>query len=137
MHGHLGGRPPRVRLAAERALAELLIDVARRSLVTSAHDLAEGGLAAALAEACLIGGVGATVALPGDAFVSLFSESAARVVVATADLDALSELADAHGVTVAVIGKTGGHTLEIEGQFGVDLGELRELSEGTLPALFG
>ena len=56
VHGHLGGLPPMVDLAAEQALAELLREAV--GLVTSAHDLADGGLAQALVEASLGNDVG-------------------------------------------------------------------------------
>ena len=82
VHEHLGGTPPQVDLVAERDLARLLADLV--GIATSAHDLSDGGLAQALAEACLVGGVGATVTLDGDAFVGLFSESAARAIVTVA-----------------------------------------------------
>ncbi len=59
VHGHLGGRPPRVDLARERALAGLLRDGV--GLLTSAHDLSEGGLGQALVESALRHDVGATV----------------------------------------------------------------------------
>ena len=67
VHGHLGGLPPTVDLSAERSLAELLH--AGVGLLTSAHDLSDGGLAQALAEASLRHGIGVTVAVPDDAFV--------------------------------------------------------------------
>ena len=51
VHGHLGGTPPGVDLAAERALSEVL--VAATGVVSSAHDLSDGGLAQALVESCL------------------------------------------------------------------------------------
>jgi phosphoribosylformylglycinamidine synthase len=137
VHRHLGGRPPAVRLGAERALAELLRDAAQQSMVASAHDLSEGGLAQALVEACLIDGVGARVDLVGDGFVELFSESAARALVTTRNADAIVALADSHGVTARVIGETGGDSLVVSGQFEVGLSELRERFEATLPALFG
>ncbi|HVT19907.1 MAG TPA: phosphoribosylformylglycinamidine synthase subunit PurL [Mycobacteriales bacterium] len=136
-HRHLGGRPPQVRLEAERALAGLLAEVCQQSLAATAHDLSEGGLAQALAEACLIGDVGATVRLPGDPFVALFSESSARAVVGTADGQAVLALASTHGVPAAVIGETGGTSFAVEGLFAVGLDELRAQWEGTLPALFG
>ncbi|WP_278258604.1 AIR synthase-related protein [Nocardioides convexus] len=79
MHGHLGGRPPAVDLAAEQRLARLLQDLV--GVATSAHDLSDGGLAQALAEASIVSGTGATVRLDGDAFVGLFAESAARAIV--------------------------------------------------------
>ena len=50
VHDHLGGQPPAVDLAHEKALAEVLIRASRRGLLASAHDLADGGLAQALVE---------------------------------------------------------------------------------------
>jgi phosphoribosylformylglycinamidine synthase len=133
VHGHLGGLPPRVDLAHEQALATLLHDAI--GLITSAHDLADGGLAQALAEAALAHGVGAAVAVPGDAFVGLFSESAGRVLVSVpeGDADRLIDLAHRHGVDIMPLGVTGGDALAVEGQFDVPIAELREAWTGTLP----
>ena len=78
--------------------SELL--VAATGVLSSAHDLSDGGLAQALVEACLRNGVGARVELAGDPFVALFSESAGRVLVTVApdDEERLCELAADHGV---------------------------------------
>src|SRR5262249_3144677 len=57
-HDHLGGRPPRVDLGAERVLASLVRDAAERGFLNSAHDISDGGLASALVESCLRRGVG-------------------------------------------------------------------------------
>lgn len=137
VHGHLGGRPPAVDLAAERSLAELLADLV--GVATSAHDLSDGGLAQALAEAGMVSGIGATVALEGDAFVGLFSESAARAIVTVpADrVDAARALAERHGVPVAEVGTTGGDALVVEGAFDVPLEELRAAWTATLPTALG
>jgi phosphoribosylformylglycinamidine synthase len=142
LHRHLGGRPPQVRLDAERALAGLLGEAAQLSLASGAHDLSEGGLGQALVEGCLIGGVGAGVQLEGDPFVALFSESSARAIVTTEDVDAVLDLAAEHHVMAKVIGQTGGSSLAVsttssDAAFDVTLEQLRERSEGTLPALFG
>jgi phosphoribosylformylglycinamidine synthase II len=141
VHDHLGGRPPAVDLAAERGLAEVLIEAGVGDLLDAAHDLSDGGLAQALVESCLRHDVGARVTLPeGDAFTALFSESAARAVVAVrgereaADLRALAEH---HGVPVVAIGTTTeGDALEIEGHFEISLAELRDVWSKPLPALF-
>src|SRR5215218_2721931 len=63
VHGHLGGRPPALDLAAEKALAELMVGLAADGRVSSAHDLADGGLAQALTESALRYGVGARLDL--------------------------------------------------------------------------
>uniref|UniRef100_UPI0025F8CEA3 AIR synthase-related protein n=1 Tax=Nocardioides sp. TaxID=35761 RepID=UPI0025F8CEA3 len=137
VHGHLGGRPPAVDLEAEATLARLLVSGV--GLLTSAHDLSDGGLAQALAECSLRHGVGVSVAVPCDAFVGLFSESAARVLVTVADGDAerLVELAAEHGVAITPLGVTGGDTLAVDGQFEIPLAELREAWTATLPAALG
>jgi phosphoribosylformylglycinamidine synthase subunit PurL len=134
-HGHLGGTPPPVDLDAERALAGVL----RSGLLRSAHDLSDGGLAQALVESCLRRNLGATVAVDGDPFVALFSESTARALVTVGedDLDRLTALAEERGVPCATLGEvTGDPTLTVLDVLDVPLAELREASESTLPALF-
>jgi phosphoribosylformylglycinamidine synthase II len=137
-HGHLGGRPPAVDLAAERALAQVLVAAAERELLAAAHDLSDGGLGVALAESCLAGGVGATVTLPGDDFTFLFSESAGRALVAvTPGCEAsFGSLCAEAGVPAVAIGTTGGAALEVTGTFSVRLDELGRAYRDTLPVLF-
>jgi phosphoribosylformylglycinamidine synthase len=138
-HGHLGGRPPVPDLDAERRLAALLAAAVADDLLSAAHDLSDGGLAVALAESCLRGGTGCTVRLPDDPFTALFSESAARAVVAVrpGGETAFGQLAGAHGVPAAAIGSTGGDSLTVDGCFAIPLAELAAVHTRTLPALFG
>ncbi len=143
-HGHLGGRPPAVDLAAERQLAAVLTEAAAAGLLGAAHDLSDGGLAIALAECCLSGGRGCRVTLPGDAFTLLFSESAARAVVAVrpGSEAAFAALRGRHGVPAAILGTTGGAALEVSASeepaaLTIPLDELAAVHRATLPALFG
>jgi phosphoribosylformylglycinamidine synthase len=143
VHGHLGGRPPAVDLAAERRLGEVMSQAARARLVSAAHDLSEGGLAQALVEMCLISRSGAVVTLPDgvDPFVQLFSESAARVLVAVppAALGEFTALCDRLSQPWLVLGegRRDGRHLDIDGVARLALPELRTAWEGTLPALIG
>ncbi|EON22815.1 MULTISPECIES: phosphoribosylformylglycinamidine synthase subunit PurL [Nocardioides] len=139
IHQHLGGLPPRIDLAAERALSTLLVEASSDSVVTSAHDLSDGGLAHALAESSFRNGIGVSVALEGDPFVALFSESAARaiVTVTTDNADRLVALAEKHGVAITPLGQTGGDTISVEGQFEVPVAELRAAWSATLPDALG
>jgi phosphoribosylformylglycinamidine synthase II len=146
-HEHLGGVPPTVDLAKERALAQVLAQAARVGHLTAAHDVSDGGLAQALVEACLRNGVGARIALPEEfsagsmPFVYLFSESAGRAVVAVprGHERAFTGLCAEQGVPWTPIGVTDGQNgaLEIRGQFSVSLDELRAAHTATLPKLFG
>jgi phosphoribosylformylglycinamidine synthase subunit PurL len=142
VHGHLGGLPPRVDLAAERQLAEILVNASRDGLVDAAHDLSEGGLAQALVESCLRRDVGARVWLPDhlDPFVALFSESAGRAIVAVPRSEEVrfTDMCTARGFPHLRIGVTDGTgpdaVLHVQDQFTVALGELRAAWSATLPA---
>jgi phosphoribosylformylglycinamidine synthase II len=140
-HGHLGGRPPAVDFHAEKLLAQVLIAGSRDGMLTAAHDLSDGGLAIALVESCLRAGRGARIVFPAgtDPFVMLFSESAARAVVAVPRSEELrfTDMCDARGLAVTRIGVVDGETLDIQDVAEIPLDELRDASEGTLPAIFG
>jgi len=85
------------------------------------------------------GGHGARISLPGrDPFVALFSESSARAIVTVtpSDVAAFEALAGAHGVEFVKLGAVEGSRLEVVGQFGVDVEELRAISAGVLSAVF-
>jgi phosphoribosylformylglycinamidine synthase len=138
-HEHVGGLPPEVDLPAEQSLAEVLVAAGAEQLILAAHDLSDGGLGVALAEACVAGGCGCAIALPGDAATFLFSESAARaiVVVRPSAEASFSRLCSAHGVPATELGQTGGGVMEVAGHFSVPLAELAEVHRSALPALFG
>ena len=139
VHGMVSGRPPKVDLVDERLLTELIVSAIRTGIVRSAHDCSEGGLAVALAECCLAGGIGARVdagsTLPGA--VALFSESQARAVltVDAAHFDALKTLAATHGTACVHIGTVGGDRLVIGDHADVSLEEIRAAYEPTLEKL--
>jgi phosphoribosylformylglycinamidine synthase len=140
VHGHLGGMPPRVDLAAERALGSLLAEAGSAGLLGAAHDVSDGGLVQTLVEAALRRDVGVRVELEGDPFVALFSESAARVVVAVdpADEERVVALAGEHSVPVTRVGVTTEDgteaALEVAGRFSIPLAEVREAWSSVLPA---
>jgi len=140
-HRHLGGTPPAVDLERERVLGEVLISGSRDGMLSSAHDLSDGGLAQALVESALSRGVGARIVLPAGRgpFVQLFSESAGRAVVTVARSEELrfTEMCSARGLPVVRIGVTDGTSLDVQDVLSVPLEELRTAHEATLPALFG
>ena len=109
MLGDIGGMPPALDLRKERALIDLLVAAAAETLLASAHDCGDGGLAVALAECAIGQGHGFAVSLPTDlpSHVTLFSESASRAVVAVAPVeeDLFRALAAAHHVPAARIGE--------------------------------
>lgn len=164
VHGHLGGTPPRVDLAAERRLAQVLVAAARDDLVDAAHDLSEGGLAIALVESSLRYGTGVQVDLDAlcardgvTPFEALFAESQGRVLVAVPRSEEvrLLDLCTARGVPALRLGETaetcapGAGTpvddadhehapaVEVRGLFTLPLSEARAAWSATLPSYFG
>ena len=152
VHDHLGGVPPQFRPAAEKELAEILINASRDGMIDAAHDLSEGGLAQALAEACLRRGMGARVWLDEvaerdgvDLFTLLFSESTARAIVAVPRSEEVrfTDMCTARGFPFARIGMTDagegedGAVLEFVDRFTIPVTELAETHRATLPAHFG
>jgi phosphoribosylformylglycinamidine synthase subunit PurL len=121
------GAFPRLDLEAERRLADLLRALAAKSLLRSAQDVADGGLAIALAECALLGGTGATVFVTGVPEIMLFSEDQARAVVTCepALVETVLGLAASRGVPAVVAGATGGQRLQIDGTLDVSLSALR------------
>ncbi len=140
VHDHLGGRPPLVDFDHEQRLAEVMISAAASGLVSSAHDLSDGGLIQALAESCLRHDLGAEITLPDglDPFVALFSESTGRVLVSLpeAQVTTLTELARQHDVPLVRVGSVGSPQgdLVVGGSFSIGLPELRTRWRQTIPA---
>lgn len=139
--GVVAGRPPALDLDRERALHALLHEAAGADLLGAAHDCGDGGLAVTLAEQAILGGHGFAVTIPGDlpAHLALFSESASRAIVAAVPerVDALAELAQAHGVPFVTIGETGGPRVVFDGLFETTVDALRDVYEGAIPRLLG
>jgi phosphoribosylformylglycinamidine synthase II len=146
----VAGEPPAIDLAAEKRLIDCLVALAGQGMVTSAHDISEGGLAVTLAESCfsLVAGLqtrsfplGATMKINdvGPAESALFGESGARCVVTVApeNIAALQSVAAQYRVTADQIGQvTGDGTLRIQykGRAVIDspVGELRDIWANSL-----
>lgn len=127
---HARGGRPAVDLAADRALARLLIAQIRAGVIRSAKDAGAGGLGIALAKLCLRGRLGARVRLPeaGRQDWWLFGESSGCAVVTTAagSAQALWDAAQTAGVVIRRAGSTGGAHLVVEEHFSLELATLRE-----------
>jgi len=115
--GELGGLLSPVNLELEKRLQSLVRCLVRSRLVASAHDLAEGGLAVALAESCLPNNIGAAVEVTGqpDKISSLFGEGPSRILISTGgeNLENVKVEAEKAGVPLTILGKTGGKVLLI------------------------
>jgi len=134
------GAPPPVDLAAERRNGDFVRGLIGDGLVSTCHDLSDGGLYVALAEMAILGKIGAAIAPPEAAgnprlplHAWLFGEDQARYAVTTAAPDALLARAREAGVPAAAIGTTGGDTLTVTGADAISVASLALARDSWLP----
>jgi phosphoribosylformylglycinamidine synthase subunit PurL len=134
--GCIDGAPPPVDLAQEKRNGDFVRALIEQQRVSAAHDISDGGLAVALAEMALPGGIGASISVPADlpdAF--LFGEDQARYILTAvpAQADAIRNAAQAAGIHCEIIGATGGDSLTLGGASAILLDDLARSHEGWLP----
>ena len=117
IRGRDEGPCPEVDLEAEKRLVALLLTLAGAGHLASAHDLADGGLAVALAECAMGSGMGANIACDAGVRPSalLFGETTGRALVAF-DPERegyVREAARTARVPFRVLGRVGGERLRI------------------------
>ncbi|MGI6128910.1 MAG: phosphoribosylformylglycinamidine synthase subunit PurL [bacterium] len=140
LHGIETGRPPRLDLDREARVQKLCRQAIAEGLLSSAHDVSDGGLVVAIAESCLTGKngpIGATVKIDLQGLrrdAAYFGETQSRVVAAvTPDkLEALTKLAAKFGVPCTRLGETGGDTLKVDDVISLSLKQLVQAFEGAL-----
>jgi phosphoribosylformylglycinamidine synthase subunit PurL len=128
LRGRLAGGLPELDLSAQAGALEAVRDAVRSGSLASAHDVSEGGLACALAECCIEGGLGARIQLSAVDEAALFGEGPGGVVVSgpRAVVEALPG--------AVMIGEVGGDVLELVGAAAIPVARLREVYEGAIPA---
>ena len=138
-HGHVAGRPPALDLTRERAVNRLILSAAQSGYLHSAHDCADGGMLIALAECCLLGGIGVRCPAvrpepPLRLDAAFFGESPSRYIVSVPSraMPEMQSLARRHNVELSLLGLAGGDVVEFEGQLKISLGELRVAWEALI-----
>jgi phosphoribosylformylglycinamidine synthase len=138
-HGYVAGRPPALDLTREQAVDRVILTAAQNGYLHSAHDCAEGGMLVALAESCLLGGVGVRCPSmrpesPLRLDAAFFGESPSRFIVSVPSraMPEMQSLARRHNVELSLLGLTAGDSLEFEGQVKLSLTELRDAWEVLL-----
>ncbi|MAD35370.1 MAG: phosphoribosylformylglycinamidine synthase II [Tistrella sp.] len=137
--GREDGETPPVDLSVERRNGDFVRTLISEGLISTVHDVSDGGLMVALAEMALASGIGAKIDPP--AFQAplawAFGEDQGRYVIAApaAAADAVIAQAWVTGVPAAQIGVTGGTELTLTGAGTISLETLRSAHEGWLPGL--
>ncbi len=143
VHGVNAGSPPRLDIDLERRVHSFILEAISAGLLHSAHDCAEGGIAIAMAESCLLGDIGVSVEIDelgsGEGLINgaagiLFGESQSRFVISFAReaLVRLHELAGRHSVPFRGLGSVGGERVCVTGCIDVSLADVRAVHRGAL-----
>jgi phosphoribosylformylglycinamidine synthase len=130
IHGRVEGRP-KIDIDLEKRVQALCREGIGQGLITSAHDCSEGGLAVALAECSIQGGIG----FNGDFAIDdrwdavLFGERQSRIVVSLPGdlMTAFVPLASSFGVPVSILGYTGGDRFQLKEQVDVPVSQITEV----------
>ena len=138
VYGLTKGDTPELDLEKEKKVQEACLEMIRTGKVKSAHDCAEGGIAAALAECCITSPDqwGARVRLEDkirtDAL--LFGESQSRIIITLKPEDGalLEEIAQKHQVPYSKLGNVVGHNLNIEGMIDLPVSKIAVTYEDAI-----
>ncbi len=156
IHGRKQGLPPRLDLEREAALGRLILGLAGKKVLSSCHDLSEGGLAVTLAECAIrspakLGAVvdqldmvmqsalgpqaqtGTEGKLRADALYFGESQSRCVVTVKPEHKEVLVHEAQKWGLPVFQIGKAGGKDLVLGERIQLAVADLSRLYEKVLP----
>ncbi|WP_237153574.1 phosphoribosylformylglycinamidine synthase subunit PurL [Oryzibacter oryziterrae] len=139
LFGREEGTPPPVDLAKERKHGDFVRAAIDKRLLTSCHDLSDGGLAVSLAEMAMAGKKGASVPLGQSAHMAAFAEDQARYVIAVSPANAARVVADAAaaGVPLVRLGTVGGTALDFGTAGKVEIETVRKAFDSWLPEYMG
>ncbi len=138
VNGVVEGKAPFIDVLREYSLVNFLIESNDLSLLNSAHDISEGGIAVALAECCFTPGNSTGIICNVRSINSdikkrsdylLFSESQSRVIVSLnkSNIQSLQDIASKYALPMKLIGVVGGNNFIIEEMIDLPVSELREI----------
>ena len=140
IHGLVAGRP-RIDLDLEVAVQRVCRELVSSGMARSAHDCSDGGLAIAIAECAIAGGLGAEIDVPvaGRWDAALFGEGQSRIIV-TLSPDLISDLSDlcaAEDVPYLVVGRVSGAGLAFGSLLSVPVSRLTYAHSNGLAEALG
>ena len=130
--------PPPLDLVAEQKTGSFVRRQILGGGISAAHDIADGGLAVAIAEMAMRSGFGAEIAVPktGNLHGWAFGEDQARFVVTTADSQALIAAAKEAGIEITKLGMVSDQgELKFGDNDTISIADLNAVFEGCIPAL--
>ena len=140
VHGLVAGRP-QIDIELEAGVQRVCLEAIRGGLLHSAHDCSHGGLAVALAECCIEGGLGldgSGLKVSGRQDAALFGEGQSRIIISCPpkNRDLLEVLLGQivwKNVSVTYLGQVGGDRLVMGGLLSLPVADLARAYREGLP----
>jgi len=142
IHKKVEGNSPQINLSTEKKLQDTVLELIRKKLINSAHDISEGGIVCALAECCIINEenmLGAEVSIPVKLRkdFSFFSESQSRIIVSVSEnqKSKFENALNKFQQSFFYIGKVGSQSLKINNDINIKVDILADLYFNTIPRI--
>jgi len=139
IHKQIKGKAPELSLKDEKSLCDLVLSLIDMGLINSAHDISDGGLAVALAEACLMNrenqiGCEIDIKMSIRKDLALFSESQSRIIISCgkdSTKEVIKEI-DKSKVHYEIAGKVKGNKLIVNDIIDIDIKTINESYFNTI-----
>ncbi|MBK7630873.1 MAG: phosphoribosylformylglycinamidine synthase subunit PurL [Ignavibacteriales bacterium] len=140
IHNKVAGESPTINLDEEKKLQDTLLNLIRKGLIKSAHDISEGGIISALAECCIINqekqlGCEVDIPIKSRKDFSLFSESQSRIIISVSKDKILETELKLTGVKFTKLGTVSAQSLKLKNLFDVSVAELSGIYYNTIPGI--
>ncbi len=136
------GLPPKIDLETEKNSQNAVLEAIRAGLVHSCHDIADGGLAVALAECCILNskktfGIKAIVESDLPEHLLFFSESQSRFIISTSgdNKQKLVDLFQKNKIMITPLGEVGGAEFSLNEKIVTGVDDLIDMYYQTLPKI--
>ena len=124
------GPPPEINLFNEKNNGLTILELIKKELVMSVHDISKGGLIAAISKMCILGDIGAKIFLPKK-LINLhnyvFGEDQSRYLIEVEEklTNDVQKILEKNGVYSEIVGKTQNNNLELDKEFSISIEDLK------------
>ncbi|NLH59797.1 MAG: phosphoribosylformylglycinamidine synthase subunit PurL [Ignavibacteriales bacterium] len=139
IYNSVAGDSPRLDLATEKKLQDVLANLIGIRFIKSAHDVSEGGIICALAECCVINrekvmGAEVNISIRTREDFTFFSESQSRVIITTSEENQLllEESIKSYGIPFSYLGKVTKENLKVNNRIEMETEKLSDIYHNTL-----
>jgi len=131
--------PPDVNLKTEKINGEIVKKLINDQLLSSCHDISDGGLIISICELLIKSNIGAdiNIANNGDILEELFAENQSRYIVSvsSSNQDKMFEILNNASIEYYHLGNITGNELKVDDKIVISLKELTEAFENLIPEL--